>query len=150
MPWVLEHRDDIGKYTTAFGSILTTLSDLRRVAPNLYDVLVGSFFKQLMGDVPASAATGLKVARVVGEMLVRFGKPTLARINGPTGDANWGHRMVVGDFDGDGDDDIAVSSPANETVTAYINDNANNFTEVDVPAPVDAGEFGAVVADGLI
>jgi hypothetical protein len=74
-------------------------------------------------------------------------RATLARINGPAGDSSFGSRMVVGDFDGDGDPDIAVSSPDDAVVTAFIN-NALVFTEVDVTAPAEAGGFGGALAAG--
>jgi hypothetical protein len=72
----------------------------------------------------------------------------LARVPGPPGDPSWGKHVVTGDFDGDGDLDFAVSSPGTESVTAYLNDGALTFAEVDVTAPADAGAFGASLVAG--
>ncbi len=72
----------------------------------------------------------------------------LARIPGPTGDSSFGTRIATGDFDGDGNLDFAVSSPANDAVSAYINDGNLGFTEVELPVPLDASGFGATLVAG--
>jgi hypothetical protein len=73
----------------------------------------------------------------------------LARINGHAGDKDFGRHLVVGDFDNDGDADLAVSA-TESTVVAFINDGNTPpaFTEVDVPAPPTAPGFGSALAVG--
>lgn len=72
----------------------------------------------------------------------------LLRLAGPAGDASFGAEMVVADFDGDDDLDLAIAAPAVDEVTAYINDGQLGFTEVAVGAPLDASGFGASMAAG--
>lgn len=71
-------------------------------------------------------------------------------INGPAGDTDFGRAIVVGDFDGDGDPDWAVSSPMSNRVIAYINEgNAGaDVTEIEVPVVFEASQFGASMAAG--
>jgi len=72
----------------------------------------------------------------------------LVRIAGPSGQASFGAQMVVADFDGDDDLDLAISAPDDDLVFAYINDGALGFTELEVGAPLDASGFGSSLAAG--
>ena len=74
----------------------------------------------------------------------------IARIDGPAGDAGFGGKMVVADFDGDGFVDFAVSSPSQNRVVAYMNDGnlADGLTGVEVDATLDASMFGSSLAAG--
>jgi hypothetical protein len=74
----------------------------------------------------------------------------LARIAGIASDADYGKRMVVGDFDGDGLNDIVVSSPASNKAWLYQNDGAigDGLTAAMLDAPSDASGFGATLAVG--
>jgi hypothetical protein len=75
----------------------------------------------------------------------------IARIDGPTGDPNWGQQMVVGDFDADGFDDIAIASPANNKVYVYFNNGDNaTFTTVTIESPVGDSGFGQALAAGAV
>lgn len=74
----------------------------------------------------------------------------LARLAGPAGDADFGRRVVVGDFDGDDQPDIAVASVASNTVRVFMHDGdlSDGTTEVVVGAPIDASRFGQALAAG--
>jgi len=74
----------------------------------------------------------------------------LARIAGVAGDADFGRRMVVGDFDGDGRSDVVVSSPASNRAWVYLNDGdlTDGLTGAMLDAPADASGFGASLAVG--
>jgi hypothetical protein len=98
--WVLEHRDDIARYTAAFGPIAAALADLRRVAPAVFGGLIGGFFRRLTADIPTPDITSPKaVARFVGGVLIRFDRPTLVRNASTLADAlaAVAKRVVVGD-----------------------------------------------------
>jgi hypothetical protein len=77
-------------------------------------------------------------------------RATIARVNGPTGTPSFGRRMVVADFDDDGDPDIAVAAPDDNAVTAYIHDGLTppGFTQVNVAPTPSAGGFGTSLAAG--
>jgi len=74
----------------------------------------------------------------------------LARIAGVASDADFGKRMVVADVDGDGLDDIVVSSPANNKAWLYRNDGdlSDGLTGAMLDAPSDAAGFGSSLAIG--
>jgi hypothetical protein len=74
----------------------------------------------------------------------------IARIAGPAGDASFGTDIVVADFNGDGLVDFAITSPAENAVTAYLNDGdlTDGLTGVGVDATLDASLFGASIAAG--
>jgi hypothetical protein len=72
----------------------------------------------------------------------------LARLAGVASDADFGKRLVVGDFDGDGDHDIVVSSPASNKAWLYQHDGALAFTSAMLDAPSDASGFGTALAVG--
>jgi hypothetical protein len=74
----------------------------------------------------------------------------LARLNGPVGQPDFGHRIVVDDLDGDGDDDLVISAPDSNSVRAFFADStqATGFLEATVQPPVEASSFGAALAVG--
>jgi len=75
---------------------------------------------------------------------------SLAIVDGPAASASFGYRTVVGDFDGDGDPDIAISAPAEDLVTVYLWDDnpGDGLTSVTVDPPLDARGFGKGLAAG--
>lgn len=74
----------------------------------------------------------------------------VASFPGPAGDPAFGGDIVVADFDGDGLTDVAITSPADNGVTAYLNDGtlADGLTGIAVDATLDASLFGASIAAG--
>jgi len=77
--WVLDHRDDIAKGMVSVASVVTALVGVRAIAPMLFDKLVGGFFKPLVADTLSAATDPKVIARFVGGVLVKSGKPTLTQ-----------------------------------------------------------------------
>jgi hypothetical protein len=77
------------------------------------------------------------------------GRSPLFTMTGPVGAADFGIRVVVGDFDGDGAPDFAISAPASDRVLVFLWDPVGmTATEVALDLPTNAEMFGWALAAG--
>lgn len=66
--------------------------------------------------------------RPAGDQVWHQGTPGIA--DSPEGDDGFGHALAVGDFDGDGFDDLAVSVPNEEIATETFNDQSTGIVHI--------------------
>lgn len=88
--------------------------------------------------------------QTLGPCFDGVGRNPIARLTAPAGDARIGDELVIADLDGDGDDDIALSSaPEANQVTVYLTaDPLSATTGAAIEPPPDASGFGDALAAG--
>ena len=80
LQWVMQNRDNISKWSSAFSTIASAWWALRKVSPTMAYKVLGQFIWKDIQNMPETALNDKKmVARYVGIMLVKVGKLILAR-----------------------------------------------------------------------
>jgi hypothetical protein len=80
LQWLMQNRDNIGKWSKAFSTIASAWWALRKVSPTMAFKVLGQFIWKDVQDMPETALNDNKmVARYVGIMLVKVGKLILKR-----------------------------------------------------------------------